>query len=449
MQTQITQTANEINLNLSTNYSTTNQMNNAINNSASGTLQTVSQTYETKDDANTNYGNLSTEIQTTAEGIESRVSNTYERSADAEYEYSDIRSSITQLSDRITAQLEEIQSEIDGEYETYERDSGEPTLLNYPYWDFCTNIPCNNTVQTTSTLGFVYTENDRSMHALDLCIVIDENKSYRFQKIENVWSWRIIADSDLNYVLQKVTTLEATTDGISTNVSNLTATVDGQTLILTQHESQITQQASEISAKVSQTGGDSSSFAWSLTSNKFELKSSGSTVFKCTSSGIEVTGKIVGTSGSIGGWTIASNKLSAGNVSINSNGDITCQISGDTKWAIKNDGTASFKNLTLTGYATTTELNAQKARIDNISADYVTANQLSAVDAKFGSINANNITAGTINTSRLNIDGIVSGMSTRNLTVVGLSISGGGFSFGGNQVQWQTVGGYRVLAQKT
>lgn len=71
--------------------------------------------------------------------------------------------------------------------------------------------------------------------------------------------------------------------------------------------------ADEIAARVTQTGGNNSSFGWSLTANGFILSSNGKQVFKATSGGIEVTGKITATSGYIGngssGFTITSNAI--------------------------------------------------------------------------------------------------------------------------------------------
>ena len=75
-------------------------------------------------------------------------------------------------------------------------------------------------------------------------------------------------------------------------------------------ESQITQTATEISAKVSKTGGTSSSFEWNLTDSSWTLKSKGTTVLSATASGVEITGKITATSGEIGGFTIEDGYLS-------------------------------------------------------------------------------------------------------------------------------------------
>jgi hypothetical protein len=75
-------------------------------------------------------------------------------------------------------------------------------------------------------------------------------------------------------------------------------------------ESQITQTATEISAKVSKTGGSSSSFEWNLTDSSWTLKSKGTTVLSATASGVEITGKITATSGEIGGLDIKDGYLS-------------------------------------------------------------------------------------------------------------------------------------------
>lgn len=48
--------------------------------------------------------------------------------------------------------------------------------------------------------------------------------------------------------------------------------------------------SNQISAKVSSTGGNSSSFSWSLTANGFVLYANGSKVFECNRNGITVTG---------------------------------------------------------------------------------------------------------------------------------------------------------------
>lgn len=72
-------------------------------------------------------------------------------------------------------------------------------------------------------------------------------------------------------------------------------------------------QSGQIEAKVSKTGGSSSSFGWVLDDSSWTIKANGSNVLKATKSGLEVTGKITATSGTIGGFTIKDNYLSSNN----------------------------------------------------------------------------------------------------------------------------------------
>lgn len=78
-------------------------------------------------------------------------------------------------------------------------------------------------------------------------------------------------------------------------------------------QSELNQQADEISAKVSTTGGSHQSFSWSLTADGFILANGSSEVFRADASGITVKGEIHATSGFIGsdsnGFHIESNAI--------------------------------------------------------------------------------------------------------------------------------------------
>lgn len=122
--------------------------------------------------------------------------------------------------------------------------------------------------------------------------------------------------------------------------------------------SRISQNATEINAKVSQTGGDNSSFGWSLLNNKFSLYSGNTEVFKCTSSGVEINGKITATSGFIGngssGFTITASSMynGMGNINSGANGVYigTDGIAlGGGKFKVTSSGSISAANMTLTG----------------------------------------------------------------------------------------------------
>lgn len=79
---------------------------------------------------------------------------------------------------------------------------------------------------------------------------------------------------------------------------------------LYQLSSELKVQAGEISAKVSRTGGEASSFGWVLDDSSWTIKASGMDILKATKAGLEVSGKITATSGKIGGFDIQSNYLS-------------------------------------------------------------------------------------------------------------------------------------------
>lgn len=74
--------------------------------------------------------------------------------------------------------------------------------------------------------------------------------------------------------------------------------------------SELKVRAGEISAKVSKTGGDSSTFGWELDAKSWTLKSNGSNVLYASKDGVEISGKITATSGKIGGFNIESDHLS-------------------------------------------------------------------------------------------------------------------------------------------
>ena len=76
---------------------------------------------------------------------------------------------------------------------------------------------------------------------------------------------------------------------------------------------QLQVQAGLIEAKVSKTGGSASSFGWVLTDTDWTIKANSRDILKATKAGLEVYGKIIATSGRIGGFDILSNYLSYNN----------------------------------------------------------------------------------------------------------------------------------------
>lgn len=97
--------------------------------------------------------------------------------------------------------------------------------------------------------------------------------------------------------------------------------------------------------------------------------------------------------------TINANYITAGSVSAN--------------YAKISDLNAT--NAIVEGKASISELEALSGRIGTLEADHVSVSQLNAVNAKFNNLDASNITAGTLSVSVLDIDGIISSMTTKSI----------------------------------
>lgn len=384
-----------------------------------------------------------------------------------------LQTEIRQTAEGIEIQIADLQSQIDGETAYYERETGAPTLLNYPYWDFTTSIPCNNTIRTapiyTENMGtdgdqyphFTYTETDRKNHRSDLVYVDDTNLAYRFVLENGVWYWKEIADSEYTQILSRIATLEATSEQLTSEYTQISLDLSNnyytkvetnskitqsasqiQTTVAATYatktttnslQSQITQQASQISAKVSINGGSSSSFAWALTSSKFQLISNNSIVFECDQNGIRIRGSgtfegtIYAESGVIGNWQITNGSITheqgSNTVTIQADGTIVNKRGNDIRYALQYDGHAYFKDVTIEGYATSATVNALTANFNTLSAKAITTDNFSAQN-----INANKITTGTLSTNRLDINGIVASFNGKAVTCSGISAANAYFN---------------------
>lgn len=97
------------------------------------------------------------------------------------------------------------------------------------------------------------------------------------------------------------------------NAASIQAEVAARTKGESEMRAALELHAQEIAARVTQTGGNSASFGWSLTADGFVLESSGQEVFRATKDGVDITGKITATSGYIGGknkgFTITENAI--------------------------------------------------------------------------------------------------------------------------------------------
>ena len=147
----------------------------------------------------------------------------------------------------------------------------------------------------------------------------------RATKEEGALSSRITANAtEIAAEVNRATDTEgALSSRITANATEIAAEVNRATDTEGALSSRITANATEIAAKVSTTGGAASSFAWSLTTSGFVLTSNNTEVMKVTSSGLNITGRITSTSGTIGGWIISSTEIYKGSVGINASNEHT------------------------------------------------------------------------------------------------------------------------------
>ena len=124
----------------------------------------------------------------------------------------------------------------------------------------------------------------------------------------------------------------------------------------------ISQHSTDIAAKVSKTGGTSSSFSWNLNDSSFTLKDkSNRSVFLANADGVTIDGTVRATAGTIGGWDIGSYSINNGlafNDGKNTNATGLGTNTSDGDWAfwagngrfsVKQDGTVYASNITISG----------------------------------------------------------------------------------------------------
>lgn len=170
------------------------------------------------------------------------------------------------------------------------------------------------------------------------------------------------------------------------------------------------------------------------------------TTFKVTKAGA-----ITSTSGTIGGWTIGTNKLSASGIDISNTGYI---MATNGNWRINADGSATFKNVYITGvqYGSTfgnvsftdkgtygnfnngftagtsfgvtggalnnfndlvvRNITAENIRATNVFADYITASQISAKYATISSLDAAKARIGTIESNYISASEVSANYAT-------------------------------------
>lgn len=209
--------------------------------------------------------------------------------------------------------------------------------------------------------------------------------------------------------------LADTRASISVASDAITAEVTRATNAESSLSSQLTIQASQISAKVSQENGSWKSFGWNLNTSGWSVWSNSTKVVDITSSGLKVDGKITARSGYIGngssGFTITANAIYNGVTSMSDTAHTGVYVGtngirlGKGVFSVNNSGAVTASNITITGGSISIKSgNTETFKVTNTGA--VTA---SNITIKGGSITIGNnfsvTSAGNVTANNMTLKG--------------------------------------------
>ena len=224
-------------------------------------------------------------------------------------------------------------------------------------------------------------------------------------------------NEDVNGISNQLYQLRSKTSKLTIDVDRIQTTVEDDILDPDNPlslQSQITQNATDITAKVSKNSPTGqTSFSWEMTDSKMEWKANNQQIMLLNSSGLKIKGEVTATSGKIGDWTIDSGRIEheynqSGKhtkIVLQADGTIVCydlNNNNAVKWALQCDGDVQIAgNAHIAGYTTTSQLQAVDAKFNNLNADNITsgtisADRISASSISVGKLNVNTLMANTI-----------------------------------------------------
>lgn len=177
---------------------------------------------------------------------------------------------------------------------SYELDFNNPNTLNVTFSDITDTSNIRSMQNLVKRMDYI-TRNAKQMNFTSKFEYINESISDVSTTARNTAN---DLSGTVNDALDAVSIMDSKADNMSADIATLSSEVSNKVSNST-FNSAVSQLATSISGKVSESGGSPSSFAYELTSNNFKLMSSSSTVFLCNSSGVEIEGSItsIGTHG--------------------------------------------------------------------------------------------------------------------------------------------------------
>lgn len=198
-------------------------------------------------------------------------------------------------------------------------------------------------VNINGTYGGIFTQNTSFTSLMKAEISAPTN-----EEIEHEYTSAVESASDRAYSRL----VKAVNTRISQNATLISLEAEARTASDEAINSQLNLQAGQIEARVTKEGGNRSTFGWKLNDSSWELYSGNGTVLKATSDGLEVTGKITASSGTIGGFDINSSYISYNNQTWGGSitggiyiGQSGIQLGKDTTFKVDNQGNLYAKKL--------------------------------------------------------------------------------------------------------
>lgn len=177
---------------------------------------------------------------------------------------------VTLTEQAFNVQIEEIYKELDGSVNLYET-TEEPTLYNYPAYNFTSNIVCGVTALTEG-LHFEYDEETYKKYLRAVANDITTGQSYRFRTKDGTWYWEVIADAEYTLLVNKITELNVEVGNISSEVSTTKTQLNDVSKIVEYQGTKITQTDTAIEREIKRAKDSEYELSVSITETADEVR---------------------------------------------------------------------------------------------------------------------------------------------------------------------------------
>ena len=220
----ITAEVSKVKIDVKDNYITTESAKSLISQSEESVTSSISKTYTTKTDF-TDGINSTKEY---ADGVASTAQSAAEGTAanalsDALKNYTvtkDMESAIKQSADSVKTYVSETYKRIGGDFNTYTV-SETPTLNNYPATEFFVPVYPAENWYPLETDTWQYTDEGYAVHIGAIAYNPTANKTWRFVKKNNAWTWKEISNTETAYMLNRFARHDVAVDNITGELTSV------------------------------------------------------------------------------------------------------------------------------------------------------------------------------------------------------------------------------------